>query len=103
MKKLLAKIKDASNGIEFNERTAYIAVCQMSVQMIKQWNDKPSFLRGEKPKQLIWLIPEISHRMDKKAEETAQQLQKKLGDDFEVNVCPTKNDILMMFDNYITL
>lgn len=103
MKKLLKKIKKASEGIDFNERTSYIAVCQMSMQMIKQWDDEPSFLRGEKPKQFVWLIPEISHKMDNKAEETAKQLQKKLGNDFDVRVCPTKNDILMMFDNYITL
>ncbi|MEK6829820.1 MAG: hypothetical protein AABY15_06905 [Nanoarchaeota archaeon] len=105
MNELLKKVREAAQGIQFNDRTKYIAVCKVSVAMIKQWekNPLPESMKGEKPNLTIFLIPEISHRLGQREEvqNSVNKLVEKLGEGFEGRVCPTKSEFILQDDNYI--
>ena len=101
------KIKEVSKHIKFSDRTNYIAVCKMSKVSIEQWDKNPSpiFIKGKRPTQTIYLMPDLSHRFKDKdmVQESADELASKLGEGFKGDVCPTKNDMILDIDNFIVL
>jgi hypothetical protein len=107
MKELLEILTNLVGGIKFPDRTKYIVACAMSVAQIKMWEEKdlPAFLKGNKPTQMIYLMPEISHKFSQKAQAQgcADELKELLGEGFDVQVCATKSDFIMRDDNFITL
>lgn len=107
MEELLNKLKDAAVGIEFPDSTKYIVACAASASQIKKWEEQqvPEFLKGNRPAQMIYLMPEVAHKLSQRGDtqRCADDLAKALGEGFTVDVCPTKNEIIMTDDNFINL
>jgi reverse gyrase len=107
MKELLELLAQAVKGIDFPDRTKYIVACGASVAQIKMWEEKevPAFLKGNKPNQYIYLMPEIAHKFSQReqAQGCADELAEVLGEGYTVQVCATKSSLIMGDDNFISL
>jgi len=107
MEDILNILKELLIGLEFNDRTNYIVVCKFSMSNVRAWerDGLPASMKGEKPDQVIYLMPEISHRLNQKEQvyNSAKALEELMGLGYKVDVCATKNDFIMGDDNFITL
>lgn len=107
MEDTLNKLKESVVGIKFPKSTKYVVVCLVSISQIKRWDKEsiPNFMKGNKPTQTIYLMPEVSHKLSERDEvqKCADRLSEIMGEDFVVDVCAIKNDLIIGDNNFITL
>jgi hypothetical protein len=102
----LKKLESAAKLAALPPTIKYVCLCAGSIVLRNKELELPSFMQSKKMKVVnVYLMPELaagfSHR--EALNKSCEVMNEELGDQYNVMVCPTKNDMLMKEGFYITI
>lgn len=102
-KKLKQQLEQIVRSVSIPHTIKYICVCKASTMLAEREKKKPHFLQSKSSLTVnIWLMPELSIGLENQfaCRQACDEMNQILGDGYNVEVCPTKSELIMQYKDY---